>query len=556
MVRLPGAQLRTRIAVEAHALATCYQSGMIGTVALPKVPTMLRAVAAFGPLGAGITLAALRHGDRVGLVDELGELSFNELDARSNALVNAWRSRGIGPGAGIGILARNHRGFLDATFACAKLGARAMYLNTDFSAPQAVDVCRREGVEVLVYDEEFEKVVAGVEAAKGRFLAWADTDPGERGTLEALIAEGDRALPPSPGRPSSVVLLTSGTTGLPKGAPRQQPKSLAIPAALLSKIPFRGGEGMYVAPPFFHAWGFVTMGLAVGVGATLITRRRFDPQATLDGLEKYRCGSLVTIPVMLKRLLNLGEDEICTRDLSKLRVIACAGAQLDGPLATRTLNVFGDVLHVTYGSTECGDATIAEPADLRAAPTTVGKPPYGITIKIVDDTGNPVPTGQTGRIFVGNTMQFSGYTGGGMKEMLDGMMSSGDVGHFDAEGRLFIDGRDDDMIVSGGENVFPQEVEELLAAHAGINDAAVIGVDDEEFGKALRAFVVRRPNAELDEAGVRAYVKENLARYKVPRSVVFVDELPRNPSGKVLKRVLREWAPPAEQASPASPASS
>jgi fatty-acyl-CoA synthase len=166
--------------------------------------------------------------------------------------------------------------------------------------------------------------------------------------------------------------------------------------------------------------------------------------------------------------------------------------------------------------------------------------PRGAIVRIIDEHGRPVPTGETGRIFVGNPMAFEGYTGGGTKEVVDGLMSTGDVGHFDAAGRLFVDGRDDEMIVSGAENVFPREIEELLVRHEAIDDAAAIGVPDQDFGQRLRAFVVPSPGATLSEDEVKAFVRDNLARYKVPREVVFVDELPRNPSGKVLKRQLAE----------------
>ncbi|NUS44887.1 MAG: AMP-binding protein [Mycobacteriaceae bacterium] len=544
MMRLPGVGLVNRIAVEVHAVATVTRAGMLGWAAPGAVVEMAQALLGFGPVGAAIRVSALRFGDRAALVDELGSLTYAELDQRSNALANAWRSQGIADGASVGVLCRNHRGFLDVMFAAAKAGVRALYLNTDFSGPQAADVCLREGVDALVYDEEFTEVVANVVAPKGRFLAWVeDVAAGERpATVESLIAAADSTVPSKPVRPGAVVMLTSGTTGLPKGAPRKQPLSMVIPGALLERIPLRGNEGVYVAPPMFHAWGFISSLLALGVGATLVTRRRFDPEAVLDAVERQRCGALVVVPVMLKRMLALGDAEIRRRDLAALHVIASGGAQLEGPLCTRVMDLFGDVVYSVYGSTECGDATIATPADLRAAPACVGTAPFGVTVKVLDEHGRPVPAGRTGRIFVGNTMSFAGYTGGGTKEMVDGLMSTGDVGHFDSAGRLFIDGRDDDMIVSGGENVFPQEVEELLAAHPGVYDAAVIGVDDPEFGKALRAFVVRRPGSDLDESEVRGYVRDNLARYKAPRSVVFLDELPRNPAGKVLKRELRALA--------------
>ena len=175
---------------------------------------------------------------------------------------------------------------------------------------------------------------------------------------------------------------------------------------------------------------------------------------------------------------------------------------------------------------------------MREAPGTAGRAPHGTEVKILGEDGKPLRDGESGRIFVGNEMSFEGYTGGGGKDVVDGMLSSGDVGHFDERGRLFIDGRDDEMIVSGGENVFPREVEDLLANHDAIDEAAVIGVDDEKFGQRLKAFVVTSAGADIDAAGVKDYVKENLARYKVPREVEFLDELPRNPTGKVMKREL------------------
>jgi fatty-acyl-CoA synthase len=204
------------------------------------------------------------------------------------------------------------------------------------------------------------------------------------------------------------------------------------------------------------------------------------------------------------------------------------------------MDTFGDVLYNLYGSTEVAWATIATPEDLRAAPGTAGRPPLGTVVRLLDSKGHEVGPGEGGRIFVANEMMFDGYTGGGGKEIVRGLMSTGDVGHFDENGRLFVDGRDDEMIVSGGENVFPREVEDLLADHAEIEEAAVVGVSDQQFGQRLRAFVVLRAGAELSEEIVQGYVKANLARYKVPREVVFLAELPRNATGKVLKRVLDE----------------
>ena len=269
-------------------------------------------------------------------------------------------------------------------------------------------------------------------------------------------------------------------------------------------------------------------------------KRKFDEEATLSLTAQHECTALIVVPVMMQRILELPEETLRQYDLSKLRVVAVSGSALPGGLSDRWMDLFGENVYNLYGSTEVAWASIATPEELRAAPGTAGRPPHGTIVRLYDDDGNPVAEGETGRIFVGNEMQFEGYTGGGSKDDIDGLLSSGDVGHFDEAGRLFVDGRDDDMIVSGGENVFPQEVEDLLSSHDQIAEAAVFGVDDEKFGQRLKAVVVTKGSKKLSEAEVKKYVKSNLAGYKVPRDVEFVDELPRTSTGKVLKRELRE----------------
>ena len=536
-------RLLRRLPTEAQALVTMVNAGMVGPERADRLVAMYRALDRYGAMGAAVSVAAIRHGRRTAVVDEIGSLTFAEMDHRSNALGNGLRARGLQPGTGVGILCRNHRGMFDASFGVLKAGGRALYLNTDFAAPQAKEVCAREGVEMLVYDEEFTEIVSGVDAPKGRFVAWVDDPAGGRGdgpTLESVIATGNTEPPPPPVAPGNVVILTSGTTGTPKGANRGQPRSLAPVAAILSKIPFRSRETTYMAPPAYHAWGLGISVLTLGLGSTLVMRRRFDPLATLVSLAEHRCTALTVVPVLLNRLVSLGPERIAEFDLSALRIIASSGSQLEAALATRSMDIFGDVVYNLYGSTEVAWATIATPDDLRAAPGCAGRPPLATTVKILDEDGSPVPAGRTGRIFVDSGMEFGGYTGGGTKETVEGLMSTGDVGHFDAEGRLFVDGRDDEMIVSGGENVFPREVEELLAAHQSVLEASAVGVPDETFGQRLRVFVVLRDGHDLDADAVKDYVRANLARYKVPRDVVFIPELPRNPSGKVLKRELAQ----------------
>ncbi len=496
----------------------------------------------WGPTpAAGYTASAIRFPNETAVIDELGTLTFAEVDARSNALANAFAQAGISAGDGVAIMCRNHRGFIDVTVACSKLGANALYLNTAFAAPQITDVLEREGPVAVVYDEEFAGLVDEAARGRKRFIAWYDgPDKPDCPIVEELIAGGDTTAPTPPAEKGRVVILTSGTTGTPKGASRKQPESLDPAAALFSKIPLHARQHTMIAAPLFHSWGFAHFTLGLSLSSTLVLRRKFDPELTLSDTAKHECTALVVVPVMLQRILELGEETLGRYDLSGVKVIAVSGSALPGELAVRLMDAFGDVLYNLYGSTEVAWATIATPQDLRAAPGTAGRPPRGTVVRLYDPEGKEVAQGETGRIFVGNEMLFEGYTGGGGKDVIDGLMSTGDVGHFDEGGRLFVDGRDDEMIVSGGENVFPREVEDLLSDHPDIDEAAVIGVDDDQFGQRLAAFVVTRGSASLSEDDVKAHVKKNLANYKVPRDVSFLDELPRNATGKVLKKDLRD----------------
>jgi len=498
----------------------------------------------WGPTAAaGYKSAAILHPDRCALCDERGTLTFSEVHERTNALANEMRHAGVSEGSGVAIMARNHRGFVEATIACSKLGANALYLNTAFAGPQITDVLAREDPELVIYDEEFAGLVADGAQGRRRMFSWSapGSDPQEP-VIQDLVERGDTADLQPPTEKGRVVILTSGTTGTPKGAARNQPDTLEPVAALFSKIPLRARQTTMIAAPMFHSWGFAHFSLALPLASTLILRRRFDPEDTIRAAAHHRATTLVLVPVMLQRILDLGPEILARYDLRALRVIALSGSTLPGDLATRAMDTFGDVLYNLYGSTEVAWATIATPEDLRAAPGTAGRPPIGTVVRLLDADGREVPRGQTGRIFVGNEMMFDGYTGGGGKEVIDGLMSTGDVGRLDEAGRLFVDGRDDEMIVSGGENVFPREVEDLLARHAEIEDVAVVGVPDEQFGQRLQAFVVRRPGSALTEEAVQEHVKANLARFKVPREVEFMDELPRNATGKILKRELQAGA--------------
>lgn len=530
-------QARYKLQVARTLLGT----GMVRPERPDKALRTLGALRKWGPSSPAAYLGgAIRFPDRAAIVDDRGAVTYREVHRRTNALAHELRKAGIDEGQGVAIMCRNHRGFIEATVACAKLGASALYLNTAFAGPQIADVLRREDPAAVIYDEEFSDLVAEGARGRKRFIAWSE--PGTSAavaTLEQLIVSGPGSELPPPAEKGRVVILTSGTTGTPKGAARTQPDTLEPAAALFSKIPLKARETTMIAAPLFHSWGYAHFTLGLALSSTLVLRHRFDPEETLRMISQHRASTLAVVPVMLQRILDLGPQALARYDTSCLKVIAVSGSALPGELATRAMDAFGDVLYNLYGSTEVAWATIATPEDLRAAPGTAGRAPMGTIVKLLGADGREVQNGEGGRIFVANEMMFEGYTGGGNKEIVAGLMSTGDVGHFDSAGRLFVDGRDDEMIVSGGENVFPREVEDLLADHEAIEEAAVVGVPDEEWGQRLKAFVVLREGAELSEQDVQQYVKRSLARYKAPREVVFLEQLPRNATGKVLKRELQ-----------------
>jgi fatty-acyl-CoA synthase len=479
------------------------------------------------PVGALIAAAA-RHPRRTAMFDDEGSLTFAELDQRSNALARAWRSEGIGPGSTVGLLCRDGRLFLDIALATQKLGANLVYLNAAFSAPQVAGVVTDEGIDLLAHDDSLAATVA--EAQPGRLVG--------EGELRRAVAGDDNGPLKPPARPGRIVVLTSGTTGRPKGAVRQGTKAPMDGAALLASLPLMSGDTTVIAAPLFHGFGLFGANLALALNSAVVLRGRFDPERVLADVAEKRASALVAVPVMLQRILALPKRVTDCYDTSSLRVVLCGGAALSGALANEFMDRFGEVLFNVYGSTESGFATVASPRDLRKAPGTAGRPTPGVTVRIVDGEGKSLPVGATGRVLVGSNLRMDGYTGGGGKELIDGLVVTGDLGHVDRQGRLFIDGRDDDMIVSGGENVFPGEVEDALVTHPGVAEAAVIGVDDAEFGQRLRAFVVRAPGSEVSPDELKAHVHDRLARFKTPRDVEFVDELPRTATGKIIRRKL------------------
>jgi acyl-CoA synthetase (AMP-forming)/AMP-acid ligase II len=489
-------------------------------------------------VAGGYRATCVRFPKEHAIADELGRLTFTEVDQRTTRLANGLAKHGVRQGRRVAVMCRNHAGMVEAIVACGKLGASVLLLNTALSANQVRDTVMTHRPAAILADEEFMTLMHYLPSSLPRVLTWGNGDtPGDI-TIDGLIEQSSPERIKAPTSPGKIIVLTSGTTSNPKGARRRNPHGIRTAAAVLSRIPFQAGERMMVAAPLFHTWGLAAMQLGMPLHAQLVLHRRFDPEATLAAIEEHRCTTLIAVPIMLQRILDLPRQVIRNYNTSSLRIVASSGAPMPASLVNGFMAEFGDILYNLYGSTEVSWASIADPADLKAAPTTAGRCPVGTRVGILDRDGRPVPPGVVGQICVGNDMLFEGYTGGGSNAVFDDMMVTGDRGYLDADGRLFVSGRDDDMIVSGGENVFPRPVEELLMTLPQILDAAVVGVPDREFGQRFAAYVVPRPGAAISPTAVREYVHAHLPRFAVPRDVIFVNALPRNATGKIVRRRL------------------
>ncbi|MFE5288655.1 SDR family NAD(P)-dependent oxidoreductase [Nocardia sp. NPDC056611] len=522
-------------------------SGVLEQLPPSRIPQLAMALRDGVGLATALSLFAARFPDRPAMIDDDGPISAAELDRQVRALAAALRARWrIGHGQRVGVLCRNHRGFVLAAYAAARLSADLVPLNYGFAGPQIGEVLDRERVELLLYDGEFHDEIEKA-GYNGRRVVVRGAAGGLPTVSELVAAGGPPVREPASG--GALILLTGGTTGVPKGAPRTfgggtagspSPRMLLAVGDLARVAPIpRLGRPMVIAPPLHHTYGFLATAGAFLLGSTVVVHERFDAATLLADIERHRAQIVCVVPTMLGRVMALPPEVRRGHDLSSLRMMVCGAAPLPPWLATAFQDEFGEVLFNGYASTETGVGTFATPADLRAAPGTVGRPLTGIVdIRIVDGDGRELPAGVTGRIVNKNPSMFHGYSDGRTKEMVGKHMDSGDLGHFDAEGRLFVDGRSDDMIVSGGENVFPQEVEEALLAHPAVADAGAVGVPDDDFGQRLVAAVVLEPGARVNARTLQRHIKTTLAGYKVPRDIVFVPELPRTTAGKLRRQQL------------------
>jgi len=523
---------------------TLVRAGVVSAGHPARMARQLSAVSRWGAtVAGGYVGAAIRAPHDPALQDERTGRTFTEVDERTNRLANALAAKDIRAEDRVAVLCRNHNNMVETLIACGKLGADVVLLNTGLSASAIIEVVNEHKPVAVLADDEFADLIEQVPGDFLRLSTWAESDRGFPTVDELIQGASDRARKPTE-RPGRLVVLTSGTTGRPKGARRPTPKGPSTAAALLSRIPLRNGDGILVAAPLFHAWGLAGVQIAMALRSPLSLIRKFDPELALQTLAERRCAALFAVPIMLQRILDLPGRVRGKYDLSHLRIVASSGSALSGAFVNEFMDAFGDKLYNLYGSTEVSWASIADPTDLRAAPTTAGRCPPGTRVAILDRQSRPVPPGAAGQIFVGNEMLFEGYTDGGSLPRVHELMATGDVGYLDADNRLFVSGRADEMIISGGENVFPRPVEEALLALPEVHDAAVLGVHDQEYGQRLAAYVVLRKGARLDAEDIRSHIHQKLARFAVPRDVFFVSTLPHNSTGKIVKRVLTNdaWA--------------
>ena len=492
---------------------------------------------------SGFASAAQRCPHRPGLIDELGTLTWKQIDERADALGAALQAL-PGPSKTVGIMCRNHRFFVETLIAANRIGSDVLLLNTSFAGPALAEVVAREGADAIIYDEEFTDTVDRALADRPqatRIVAWTDRPSAHEVTAEKLIHAHAGQQPRRATQKCRTVLLTSGTTGTPKGAKLTGGDAFAL-KSILDRTPWRAEETVVIAAPMFHAWGFSQLIFAASMACTVVTRRKFDPEATLELVDRHRATGLAVVPVMFDRIMDLPDNVRRRYSGRSLRFAAASGSRMRPDVVIAFMDQFGDVIVNNYNATEAGLIASATPEDLREAPDTAGKPAPGTEIRILDKDFREVPTGEVGQIYVRSSTLFEGYTSGATKDFHQGFMASGDMGYLDANGRLFVVGRDDEMIVSGGENVYPIEVEKTLAAHPQVAEASVLGVDDAQYGQRLAAFVVLTPGAAATVDTLKQHVRDNLANYKVPRDIIVLDELPRSSTGKILRNDLKARA--------------
>lgn len=494
-----------------------------------------------GPsLGIVSKMHAVVLGDKPAIHDRHGTLSWKELDQRANRAAHMLESLGLRGNDRVAMVLRNGREIVEVALGAQKLGIIACPLNTWAKPKELAATLEQSDPKVLVYDtqhaDQVEKVVrGGIE-----LVAVGDKTNALEGSLdyEELLEEASAAPPPPFARntgAAKIVIHTSGTTGKPKGAARDASAAgLGTLANLIARVPYRRDDVIFCPAPMFHSFGLATFTFGAALGSTLVLPEKFDPEGSLEWIEKYKATAASFVPVMMRRIVSLDDEVKARYDLSSLRIVMASGSVLSDDLRKAATELFGEVIYDLYGSTEIGWVAIATPQDMKSKPKTVGQPVEGIDVAVFSNEGQRLGANETGELYVKSNILFEGYTSGETKDERDGYMAIGDFGKLDDDGYLFVESRTDDMVVVGGENVYPIEVEQLIESIDGVNEVTVLGVADEEYGEVLAAFVVGTAALDLIEKTCKA----ELASYKVPKRIEVLDELPRNATGKVVKRDL------------------
>jgi fatty-acyl-CoA synthase len=536
------------------------QTGMLWSLSTPGMIELARVLASGSQNPSLIYRVNARNTpSKPALVWRGRVTSWGELDERIDRLCAGLERRAIGRKKSIIMMMRNRQEFIEVGAAAARAGAAAVSISWRSTPKELVYLANHSGARGIVTEPE---LLATIEQAKDELPAHFlenvfvagdqgnSTGPVRATALDTLYEDAApkrKSLDPANDEDAAVVIYTSGTTGKPKGAVRKFPKdTMQAMFRFINETPMRVDDIHLVACPLYHSTAYGFMAISAILGQTIVLMDEWKPEPFLELVERHAVTTTAVVPTMLHRVLDLPLATRKKYDARTLRAVFSGGAPLPAPLATDFMDAFGDVLFNFYGATETGLVTLAKPADLRAAPGTIGRALPGNEIRLLGEDGREVKPGLVGELYVKNKMLVAGYhndSAATEQSMNDGFFSVGDLARADVSGHYFIEGRKRDMVISGGVNVYPAEVEGALEQHPDVAECAVVGVPDREWGERVRAFVVKRAGSSLDEGALKAFVRERLAGAKVPRDYVFVDALPRNPTGKVLKRELRGMGP-------------
>jgi fatty-acyl-CoA synthase len=490
-----------------------------------------------------LRLHAFNTPDKPALIDGEVRLTYRELEERINRLAHALAGMGVRPGARVAVMMRNCHQYLESQWALSRVGGVAVQVGYRLKPPEVAFILENSGATAFLYQAEFGDVAREAQRIASSPAPENLVEVGPR--YEELLGRGDPEAPPSvtgEGK-GGVMIYTSGTTGRPKGASRGFDKTLHESVTdFLCQVKIHHDDRHLVACPLYHSAAPAFVAFTYLVGGTVVLRDHFEPEATLRTIERERISSTMMVPTMLGRLVGVGKDAFARHDVSSMRWIMSGAAPLPTETARRVEDAFGPKLFNFYGATETGLVTLACPGEHTARPGTIGRALSGNEIRLLDDDGREVPPGGVGELWVRNSMLVSGYHGDAeatKKSMRDGFFFVGDMARVDQDGYYYLADRKIDMVISGGVNIYPLEIEQRIHEHPSVLECAVIGVPDDEWGESLKAFVVPRAGAELDPLDIQRWCKETLANYKCPKQVELIDALPRTPTGKVLKRELR-----------------